>query len=503
MSFWRITEENNAAEVMERLHTRYTLREGPAEEAQLAVLDDFDWQIWRAGLLLLRRSTGPLQLYRGQSLVAAAEADSTCRFWWELPEGDLARQLKRVIGLRAFVPKYSCRIQSQVNSLLNEDEKIVARLRVCSLLSVPAPALDYLELVPLRGYQEDYQQLGQLIEQAGAQPMEVSGLRELLPLSGMQVEYVPAKPVFDLDAQEPTEAAVLRMLARLLELAGHHEAGIPEDIDTECVHQCRVNLRKARSLVSLFSKGLSAERCQRLKSALKTRGSATNTLRDLDVFLLDSGDYRNMLPEDFRPALEEIFVHIQGRRKQVFEQTAKQLRSDSHAAQVDELRETLQAAPDLEMPMSGVPIKTQVQKKIRKQYRHICRQGTAIQGDTPDAAIHRLRIECKKLRYLLELFAELFPRQRVKDLIRMLKRLQDNLGRFNDYAMQGEFLREYAQTAEPSTAQQASISALVAVLYNRQLGERDRVVGNITAFTAKKVNHLFQELCAVEPEGKE
>lgn len=500
MSFWRITGDGHPAETGRLQDGGYTLSAGPAEDTRLTILDDFDWHIWRAGLLLIRRGAGPLELYQGQSPLALAKADSGCRFWQDVPSGDLAQQLKRLIGVRAFMPKYVCQMKTQIHRLLNEDEKTVAQLLSCSLSGTQSPPLQYLEVVPLRGYEPDHQRINQLVAQAGAVEMQVTGLRELLPLSGMQVEFVPSKPAFDLKAQEPAEGAVLRMLMKLLEQARHYESGICADIDTECVHQYRVNIRKARSLTSLFKKSFSPERYKKLSSNLKALGALTNELRDLDVFLLDYVKYQSQLPADFRAGLKKAFGPIRRRRKRVAEQTTRILSGPQYAPQIEELLDTLQALPDLEAAAAQAPIKALVQKKVLKQYRRIRRQGRVIKGDTPDEAVHEIRIECKKLRYLLELFGELFPQNQVKPLVRLLKRLQDNLGRFNDYAMQGALLRERVHRSDLPKAQLAGISALLVLLHNHHQDERRQVEGNIAAFIAKGVRRQVQRLCTVVSE---
>ena len=58
-------------------------------------------------------------------------------------------------------------------------------------------------------------------------------------------------------------------------------------------------------------------------------------------------------------------------------------------------------------------------------------------------AVHRLRIECKKLRYLMEFFAELFPKEEGSAVLRLLRRLQTRLGEFNDALVQQRSLMNY------------------------------------------------------------
>ena len=65
-------------------------------------------------------------------------------------------------------------------------------------------------------------------------------------------------------------------------------------------------------------------------------------------------------------------------------------------------------------------------------------------GVRTDEDLHNLRIDCKKLRYLLEFFTSLFPKTQMKLLIKQLKQLQDNLGDFNDLSVQQARLLEVA-----------------------------------------------------------
>ncbi len=79
-------------------------------------------------------------------------------------------------------------------------------------------------------------------------------------------------------------------------------------------------------------------------------------------------------------------------------------------------------------------------------YRRVRKEGRAISPDSPAEDLHELRKSCKKLRYLLEFFSSLYPKKQVGALIKLLKVLLDNLGKFQDLAVQGDHLREMAQT---------------------------------------------------------
>ncbi|MEA3545201.1 MAG: CHAD domain-containing protein, partial [Thermodesulfobacteriota bacterium] len=277
-------------------------------------------------------------------------------------------------------------------------------------------------------------------------------------------------------------------------LARHQEQGIIDDIDTEFVHQYRINIRKTRSLINLFKKSFSQNRYQLYKTELKSLGSQSNILRDLDVFLLDHDYYRSMLPENLWPGLAQFFKRIKQRRTAALKKTVIFLTGEAYLEQISHLLLTLQQPPELVAKQAGMEIKPLASKKILEQYQRICTDGIAITTDTPDQPVHDLRIECKKLRYLLELFAELYSANQVKKLIKRLKILQDNLGRFNDFSVQRDFLLQLAQGKNISVEQLASINGLTAVLFNKQIHERNLVMDNIATFIDKPVGDQLKRL---------
>ncbi len=114
--------------------------------------------------------------------------------------------------------------------------------------------------------------------------------------------------------------------------------------------------------------------------------------------------------------------------------------------------------------------------------------------------LHVLRIECKKLRYLMEFFASLFPRKKINALIGQLKNLQDNLGDFNDLCVQQEYLLNVV-TELPASQHQVkktlvAIGSLIETLEHEKKSVKDAFARTFTAFAAPANQELFQELFA-------
>jgi CHAD domain-containing protein len=129
-------------------------------------------------------------------------------------------------------------------------------------------------------------------------------------------------------------------------------------------------------------------------------------------------------------------------------------------------------------PDAALPVGDLAPRLIAKRHRRLLRKGRKITADSPDRDLHRLRIEGKKLRYLLEFFAPLFPRRQVTGLVKPLKKLQDHLGAFNDLVIQQASLESWLERpagdrAEASSQEAAAVGGLVSLL-----GERRRKVRN-------------------------
>jgi CHAD domain-containing protein len=106
-----------------------------------------------------------------------------------------------------------------------------------------------------------------------------------------------------------------------------------------------------------------------------------------------------------------------------------------------------------------------------------------------------LRIECKKLRYLLEFFRSLCHPDDVERVVKSLKRLQDNLGDFNDLQIQRETLKRFAEemVAEGCATVESlmAMGRLVERLELRQAEERSRFTKRFAAFDALPMGERF------------
>jgi len=126
--------------------------------------------------------------------------------------------------------------------------------------------------------------------------------------------------------------------------------------------------------------------------------------------------------------------------------------------------------------------------------------GGTINDSTPDKELHRLRIQCKNLRYLFEFFSSLFPQAKAMTLIKQLKRLQDNLGEYNDLALQQSQLESImsCSTKKQNDNVQSAVATggIIAMLHQRQQVVRKAFSQSFNEFSSAKNKKLYRELFA-------
>jgi CHAD domain-containing protein len=83
-------------------------------------------------------------------------------------------------------------------------------------------------------------------------------------------------------------------------------------------------------------------------------------------------------------------------------------------------------------------------KALNKRLRRVLAPGADIAG-LPDADLHVIRLNGKRLRYAAEFFAPLFPGRGTRRFLRRVATLQERLGHLNDGAVATSLLEEIGQ----------------------------------------------------------
>jgi CHAD domain-containing protein len=152
------------------------------------------------------------------------------------------------------------------------------------------------------------------------------------------------------------------------------------------------------------------------------------------------------------------------------------------------------------------PAKAVADACIWRLVRRVRREGRRIRADSPPEELHELRKSCKKLRYLMEFFQSLYPGDAVRDLVKQLKVLLDNLGVFQDLSVQGRHLTEVAQRMRDEGGAQTetllAMGALVSDIYTRRARARAEFTDLFAVYDAKENRRRSKALFA-QPAGQD
>ena len=405
--------------------------------------------------------------------------------WLESP---LKAHLMPLVSIRALMERAVVHA-----SYLTLAERAAPQRPVANIVFEESAAKDYGGIVPfptqveVAAYAELADELCAWLDSLGLTAVSPSGPLATL-YTVQQARAYSAKLAFGFEPDMRVDSAVRTILTFLLGIVRQNRSGILHDIDTEFLHDSRVAVRRARSLLGQLPKVLPARSTKQLRTELSLLGSLTNHLRDLDVLLLQQADYLAVLPPELRPDMEPLFLAVRHKRSAAQHRLVEALNTRQHEA-ILERWESAATNTKAQGAQAAHKLAKLVRKSIRRQCQRVltCIPPDALKDSTPEQ-LHRLRIACKKLRYLFEFFASAFPEEMTTEPIRRLRTLQDVLGQLNDLAVQQHMLRALAREVPGAPDQRQrtdrAIHILTQTFENQQEQLRAEVHTTFTDFSA-------------------
>jgi len=215
--------------------------------------------------------------------------------------------------------------------------------------------------------------------------------------------------------------------------------------DIEGVHQFRVTLRRMRSALSLFRNAIPKASRKHWSKEMRWAAGELGLARDLDVFISEGlSTAATKMPLS---GCERLLQLAEERRAQAYEQQVRSMLDSDRYRQFKKGFANWSGKKQWEsgktgkkqakyLSMNMVPFS---RKLMDKQERRVLTAGSHVNQHAPEE-MHRLRIECKKLRYAAEFFRPLFLG--MDTFISHMRGLQDLLGLMNDVAVMQQLLDE-------------------------------------------------------------
>jgi CHAD domain-containing protein len=495
--------------LLDLLAARFDVEVEPPTRLTFTVVDTADRRVREAGADLVLEPGRP-----GQALVLRPQPGASpvrgevarAKRWLveDIPEGALRDHLGPVVEMRALLPLARVRVDVQALHVRNQDEKTVVRLRIATHAALDTggravPLPPRVEVTGVLGYPKPLDRVIDLLTgPAGLRDAPASLADEAIAAAGGDPAGIRSKPRIELRPGQRTDRAAVAVLD---DMAGMVEANMPgtlEDLDTEFLHDLRVAIRRSRSVLRELKGAFPAGPLKVQRDALKWIQAVTGPARDLDVQLLEWDALVAELPAERRPALDPVRELLVKKRAAALRALRRELRGPAYRQAWTGYRAFLAGdlGPARDRPDAKRPLDDVAGRRIRTVYRKMVQLGGAIDQDSPADDLHDLRKRGKELRYLLELFGALWPRDVTKPMVTSLKGLQDVLGTHQDREVQAGQLRELAvelagETGGPDAL--LALGVLVDRLGAQQHEARDGFAERFAAFSAPDRRAVVKE----------
>ena len=260
-------------------------------------------------------------------------------------------------------------------------------------------------------------------------------------------ERMPEKAALD---PLPHEARVrdlaMRAVTSAVSQIRHNGAGAQLHPAPELVHQLRVGIRRLRVYLRLFKRQLGEKRARLLVEELRPLFRQLGPLRELQLLL--DGPLKAPAGSEPSRASTELVELLETDRKREAERVSRVLSSKRYTALIAKLSELETNLADGKRGKDG---RQWLAAKLEGRAARVQRLLPQVSAGEL-SALHALRKELKKLRYVAELGQQLFPEKRLDACLKQVRRLSSQLGKLCDAAadqavLQGALSRLPKRTA--------------------------------------------------------
>lgn len=411
--------------------------------------DSFDWRLYSKGISCefnrsKTYSSLILRTLSDDSILASTDLNEVPNFSHQLPSEEVRHIIEPLLDCRALIAACNLDYETYNLNILNNDEKIILRL----VLEEHELFDNRVILLPIKGYDKATAHIVELLTtDFGFIPSHKPLLLTALHMQGRKPNDYSSKLNVNLDPDMRADIATKYIYSHLLKAIKDNEQGTIADTDSEFLHDFRVAVRRTRAGLNQLKNLLPENSSQYYTDFFSWLGQVTGSTRDLDVYLLNFTAYKNSLPESMRDDLQPLYDFLLLKQKHAQKELAIKLRSNRYLTTLSEWEQYLKAQAPLTPiePNAKLSIKQLADRRIWKNYKRVLQEGNVINEHSPAEALHDLRKSCKKLRYLMEFFQNLYPDQQIKVFIKNLKGLQEVLGDFQDYAVQEQTLKQFSE----------------------------------------------------------
>jgi CHAD domain-containing protein len=467
---------------------------------RFTVLDTFDDRVRRAGARLTRGgdddSTVAWQT-RGSGHHLKIRLKQPANFAWEFPTGRLQRSLASVIGPRRLLEQANAEEYGSLLDVLDDRGKTVARLRIASgQARLPSPGAAWrllptmVTLTALSGYEDTYSRLVPVIEsRPGIQACPEGSLAVMLAGVGAPMRGDFSSLRVDLASTVRADIGARQIHLALLGILEANEPGLRANLDTEFLHDFRVTVRRTRSLLGQIRQVFPARAVQHFATEFSWIGRLTGPPRDLDVLVLSLRDRDGEFADADMHVVRDFLTQIQ---QQEHDRLVEAVDSDRYRRLISDWKAFLQrpASTTPEAENAAGRLARVVATRAWRLSQRIADAAESIDRQSSAERLHEIRIDAKKLRYLIDVTPAFYDAGDLDCIVGALKKLQRVLGDFNDAEVQESRLLDCGRTVGDAGGPPGALLALGRLAEQscqRRERLRDEVVETLERFRVREM----------------
>ncbi len=442
--------------------------------------DSFDGRVRRSGASLTTHVDGGgthLQWLGPQgALELSVRGRKPLGLARDLPPGDLRDAASPCLGARKLVPQVELAVRRLCLELLDDEEKVVARVHVEQTTAREAdpdmkrlPAADEVDpglsgwlqlptlvkLTGLRGYGDhEAAALAMLHAMPGARPTQSDAQSMALASLGLSARHNPTVLTADLKPHVRADVGARRLHSSLLDMLLAHEAGVLEGADTEFLHDFRLAVTRTHTLLQELKDVFPQPLVTHFLSEFAALEDATRPARDGDVFLHHVRSDESLSKS---ASLRPLFKRAEAMRRNARRRTAATL----EAPRFQTLKETWRVF--LESPDSSLPLPEQAPNSLRvvagkrllRHHRKLLKAQERLNQAKPDREreLGRVLKLTSSMEHLLDCTRPVFEQVSGQDptramalerIVRDVARLQSSLRQWNQVRVHEALLTDIA-----------------------------------------------------------
>jgi CHAD domain-containing protein len=484
-STYVVSGDVSAQTITRSIQALLPTRHHPVDRQRFTLLDTVDGRVCLAGARLTHSGVDGHSVFSWKATGTselAVQLAQPASFAWDFPDGALYRAVAPVIGPRRLLPQAEAEESGSLLDILDTRGKTVARPRIeCGHARLPSPRAGWqplptlVTLSGLRGYSDQYERLVPVVQSRPGIRACPEGIQSVIRRHiGAPEPHDVSSLRLDLAPGVRADLGASQIHLALLEVMLGNQAGVDANLDSEFLHDFRVAVRRTRSLLGQIRRVFDEDAVTHFSTEFSWLGKLTGPPRDLDVLILTLHERRREIPfeglEALVPLLEQTRAEENVRLVDALNGDRFRLLTSEWKAFLTQPISRQATAPGARRRLVDV-----VFERAWQLSRKISRRAADLDEATSAETVHDLRVQAKKLRYLVDVAPRSGDDAHVKGVLVALKALQRVLGDFNDAHVQEKRLIECRGAMAATGAAHNNLVAIGRLAEQaRERGERLR-----------------------------